>query len=364
MPTAATNASPVHHGSLRAVRIWLLAVAALIVCTLMVGGATRLTESGLSIVEWKPVTGTLPPLSDAEWMKEFEAYKKIPQYREINRGMSLGEFKTIFWWEWGHRQLGKLIGVAFLFPFLWFLWRGALAVDLRRRLWIIFALGGLQGAIGWWMVKSGLVERTSVSQYRLAAHFMLALVIFSAIVWTWRRLESRPVPLLPARLKVTSWILLGLLFVQLYFGALVAGLRAGKVFNTWPLIDGAFIPASARLFFETPWWRNFFDNTLTVQFCHRMIAYALVIGTCLHALDAVRVRADATTVSRALWLMAAMLLQAVIGIVTLLHQVPIDLGLAHQATAIVVLSLALLHAERLSAGLPVTTSAKLSLSPG
>ena len=364
MMSAATDRFPAPDVGLRAVRIWLIVVAALIVCTLIVGGATRLTESGLSIVEWKPVTGTIPPLSDTEWSKEFEAYKKIPQYREINRGMSLDQFKTIFWWEWGHRQLGKLIGVAFLFPFLWFLWSGVLTADLRRRLWIIFALGGLQGAVGWWMVKSGLVERTSVSQYRLAAHFMLALFIFSAIVWTLRRLESKPVPMAASRLKITSWILLALVFLQLYFGALVAGLRAGKVFNTWPQIDGAFIPAAARLFFETPWWRNFFDNTLTVQFSHRMIAYVLLILAAFHAVDAIRARAGSTIVNNALWLAAAMLFQAIIGIVTLLNQVPIDLGLAHQATAIVVLSLALLQAERLSAGLPRTTPAKLGLAAG
>lgn len=351
--------------SLRGVRIWLVVVAALVVCTLMVGGATRLTESGLSIVEWKPVTGTVPPLTDAEWTQQFEAYKTIPQYREMNGGMSLSEFKTIFWWEWGHRQLGRLIGAVFLLPFLWFLWRGAFSSDgLKRRLWIIFAMGGAQGAVGWWMVKSGLTERVSVSQYRLAAHFMLALFIFSAIVWTLRRLQIRPSPVAPARLKITSRILLALVFLQLYFGALVAGLRAGKVFNTWPLIDGAFIPTAARLFFEEPWWRNFFDNTLTVQFSHRMIAYTLVVLAFVHAVDAIRSRASSSTVTGALWILAAMIVQAVIGIVTLLHQVPIDLGLAHQAVAIVVLTLTLFQAERLGATLPGTTPAKLSLAVG
>jgi cytochrome c oxidase assembly protein subunit 15 len=350
--------------NLRAVRVWLVIVAALIVCTLMVGGATRLTESGLSIVEWKPVTGTLPPLNDAEWTAEFDAYKKIPQYREMNRGMSLAEFKTIFWWEWTHRQLAKFIGVAFLLPFLWFTWRGAITGDLRRRLWIVFALGGLQGAVGWWMVKSGLVERTSVSQYRLAAHFMLALILFSAVVWTVRRLEKRSTPPSQARLKITSWILLGLVFLQLYFGALVAGLRAGKIFNTWPDIDGAFIPSYERLFFEQPWWRNFFDNTLTVQFSHRMIAYAILVLAVFHAVDAMRSRAATAVTRGALWLLAAVLLQIVIGVATLLYQVPIDLGLAHQANAIVVLTLALFQAERLGENLPDTTPAKLRLATG
>lgn len=350
--------------NMRAVRIWLVIVAGLIVCTLMVGGATRLTESGLSIVEWKPVTGTIPPLSDAEWMSEFDAYKKIPQYREMNRGMSLGEFKTIFWWEWTHRQIAKFVGVAFLLPFLWFLWRGAIRGDLRRRLWIIFALGGVQGAVGWWMVKSGLVERVSVSQYRLAVHFMLALFLFSAVVWTVRRLEPRRASMTSARLKITSWVLLALVFLQLYFGALVAGLRAGKVFNTWPDIDGALIPAYERLFFETPWWRNFFDNTLTVQFTHRTLAYALLAVAIVHAFDAIRSRVNEAAISGALWLLAAMLAQVIIGIATLLHQVPIDMGLAHQANAIVVLTLALFQAERLGASMPDAARSDLRFAAG
>ncbi len=255
----------------------------------------------------------------------------------MNRGMSLSEFKTIFWWEWGHRLLGRLIGAVFLLPFLWFLWRGFLSSELKRRLWVIFVLGGAQGAVGWWMVSSGLTERVSVSQYRLAIHFMLALVIFSAIVWTLRRLQHRPPSVAPLRVKVIGRILLALVFLQLYFGALVAGLRAGRVFNTWPQIDGAFIPTAARLFFEEPWWRNFFDNTLTVQFTHRMIAYTLLVLAIAHAVDAVRSRTSPAVVTGALWIAAMMVVQAAIGILTLLNQVPVDLGLAHQAVAIVVL---------------------------
>ena len=204
-----------------------MAVAALIALMVLVGGATRLTESGLSIVEWKPVTGTLPPLNEAQWAQAFEGYKTIPQYRELNAGMSLAEFKTIFWWEWSHRLLGRVIGAAYLLPFLWFLWRGAFSAELKRRLWLIFGLGALQGAVGWWMVASGLSQRTEVSQYRLAAHLMLALVIFAAIVWTLRRMSERPQTVAPSRLKVTSVALLALTFLQIYFGALVAGLRAG-----------------------------------------------------------------------------------------------------------------------------------------
>jgi cytochrome c oxidase assembly protein subunit 15 len=332
----------------RAVRWWLLAVAALIALMVLVGGATRLTESGLSIVEWKPVTGTLPPLTDAQWHEAFEGYKKIPQYRELNAGMSLADFKTIFWWEWSHRLLGRFIGIAYLLPFLWFLWRGAFNAELKRRLWLIFGLGGLQGAIGWWMVASGLSQRTEVSQYRLAVHLLLALLIFAAIVWTLRRMSGRPQIIAASRLKITSVALLALTFLQIYFGALVAGLRAGRVYNTWPEIDGAFIPSAARLFFEDPWWRNLFDNTLTVQFEHRMTAYALLTLALWHAIDAVRARAASSVIAGAWWLVAAIILQAALGILTLLNQVPIDLALAHQAVAIVVLTLAVLQVERLS----------------
>jgi cytochrome c oxidase assembly protein subunit 15 len=340
---------PSRHDSPRAVRWWLIAIAALIALMVLVGGATRLTESGLSIVEWKPVTGTLPPLNDTQWREAFEGYKTIPQYRELNAGMSFDEFKTIFWWEWSHRLLGRVVGVAYLLPFLWFLWRGALSADLKRRLSIIFGFGALQGAVGWWMVASGLTQRVEVSQLRLATHLVLALAIYAAIVWTLRRLRERQPVVASSRLKVSALVLLALIFVQLYLGALVAGLRAGRVYNTWPEIDGALVPSAARLLFEAPWWRNLFDNTLTVQFEHRMVAYALLALAILHAADAVRSRAGPAARSGAIWLAVAIAAQAALGIQTLLHQVPILLGLAHQAMAIVVLTLAILQAERLAA---------------
>ena len=330
----------------------------------LVGGATRLTESGLSIVEWKPVTGTLPPLNQEQWTRAFDGYKTIPQYRELNAGMSLGEFKTIFWWEWSHRLLGRAIGLAYLLPFLWFLWRGALNADIRRRLWMIFGLGALQGAVGWWMVASGLSQRVEVSHYRLATHLVLALFIFAGIVWTLRRLTDRPPIAASARLKITSAVLLALTFVQLYLGALVAGLRAGKVYNTWPEIDGGFVPSAARLLFEKPWWRNLFDNALTVQFEHRMTAYALFALAVLHLIDAVRLRAGVAAINGAGWLAAAITLQAILGILTLLNQVPIDLALAHQAVAIVVLTLAVLQAERLAVQRPEAARQKLTLPAG
>src|SRR5882724_8736273 len=354
-----TDISTPQRSNHRAVRSWLVLIAALIATMVLVGGATRLTESGLSIVEWKPVTGTLPPLNQAQWTEAFEAYITIPQYRELNAGMSLAVFKTIFWWEWIHRLLGRVIGVAYLLPFLWFLWRGALSEELRRRLWLIFGLGALQGGVGWWMVASGLSQRVEVSQYRLATHLVLALLIFAAVVWTLRRLVDRPRSVASLRLKMTSVALLVVTFVQLYLGALVAGLRAGRVYNTWPDIDGALIPSASRLFFETPWWRNLFDNTLTVQFEHRMTAYALFVLAILHALDAVRSRAAAAAVNGAWWLAAVMTLQATLGILTLLNQVPIVLALAHQAVAIAVLTLAILQAERLAARRPASAQQKL-----
>jgi len=345
---------------LRAVRWWLIAVAALIAIMVLVGGATRLTESGLSIVEWKPITGMLPPLGERQWTEAFEGYKTIPQYRELNAGMSLHEFKTIFWWEWSHRLLGRVIGFVYLLPFLWFLWRGAFTADLKRRLWIIFGLGALQGAVGWWMVASGLSQRVEVSQYRLATHLLLALVIFAAIVWTLRRLADRMPAPASARLKFTSIALLVLTFIQLYFGALVAGLRAGRMYNTWPEIDGGLIPSAARLWFEQPWWRNLFDNTLTVQFEHRMTAYALLALAVFHAVDAIRSRSAAA--AGALALAAAITLQAALGILTLLYQVPILLGLAHQAVAILVLTLAVLQVERLAMRQPESGVRKLAMT--
>jgi cytochrome c oxidase assembly protein subunit 15 len=335
--------------SLRAVRAWLVVVAAMIALMVLVGGATRLTESGLSITEWKPVTGALPPLGQTQWEQAFEAYRQIPQYHALNAGMTLSEFKTIFWWEWSHRLLGRVIGLVYLLPFLFFLWRGGLSAELKRRLWLIFGLGALQGAVGWWMVASGLSERTEVSQYRLATHLVLALLIFAATVWTLRRLGGRT-PLAAARLRITSVVLVALTFVQLYLGALVAGLRAGLLYNTWPEIDGAFIPAGARLWFDTPWWRNLFENSLTVQFEHRMTAYALFALAIFHAVDVMRARAGSAAVSGALWLVAAVTLQATLGVLTLLNQVPIALALSHQAVAIIVLTLAVAQAERLAVG--------------
>ncbi|HEV2957666.1 MAG TPA: COX15/CtaA family protein [Xanthobacteraceae bacterium] len=337
------SAAPRH---VRAIRLWLLAIAALIVATVLLGGATRLTESGLSIVEWQPVTGTLPPLSVGEWQAEFDKYRLTPQYRHLNAGMSLDAFKVIYWWEWAHRLLGRAIGAAFLLPFLFFLWRGFITPRLRARLWTIFALGALQGAVGWWMVASGLVNRVEVSQYRLATHLVLACAIFAAIVWTVQSLSQRTAAA-PARLRWSAAGLLVLLLVQIYLGALVAGLRAGFVYNTWPLIDGSFVPGAGSLFANAPAWRSLFENPLTVQFDHRMVAYALWALAVLHVVDAARARSE-PALAGALALAAAVTLQAALGILTLVYVAPPALALAHQGMAIAVLALAAVHAQRLA----------------
>jgi heme a synthase len=342
---------------MRAIRLWLYAVAALVFAMVVVGGATRLTESGLSITEWRPVTGALPPLSGNEWQAEFEKYQAIPQYRELNRGTSLDQFKTIFWWEWAHRLLGRLVGVAFLLPFLWFLWRGWVAPRLQPWLWFIFALGAVQGAVGWWMVASGLADRVEVSQYRLATHLVLASAIYVALVWTAQRLEERPVLLVPGRMRAIAAGLLVLVLAQIYLGALVAGLRAGYIYNTWPLIDGAFVPDSARLFLDTPVWRNFFENTLTVQFDHRMLAYAIFVGALLHAADVAGAVKKGPALTGAVVLLAAVTLQVGLGVWTLLGRVPLPIALAHQAMAMLVLTAATVHAARVVARAPLVIAA-------
>ena len=331
----------------RAIRLWLYAVALLVLALVLIGGATRLTESGLSITEWQPLMGTLPPLDDAAWQAAFEKYQAIPQYRELNRGMSLEQFKTIYWWEWTHRLLGRLIGAAFLAPLLFFLWRGFVPPSLRPRLWIIFGLGALQGAVGWWMVASGLADRIEVSQYRLATHLILAGLIYVALIWTARRLDEGAAAPLPARIRFGAPALLVLVLAQIYLGALVAGLRAGYIYNTWPEIDGTLLPDAARLFFATPLWRNFFENALTVQFDHRMLAYVIFAGALLHAFDVERnVTAGPARIS-AFLLFAAVTLQVALGILTLIWRVPLPLALLHQAAAMLVLTVAALHAANI-----------------
>jgi len=337
----------------RAVRFWLYAVAALVLAMVLVGGATRLTESGLSITEWRPVMGTLPPLNEAQWQNEFEKYQAIPQYRELNNGMSLAAFKTIYWWEWTHRIIGRTIGFVFLLPFLWFLWHGWIPPGRRGPLWTIFGLGALQGAVGWWMVASGLADRVEVSQYRLAAHLLLACLIYVAVVWTARRWASEQSP--PRHLARTADIsqrsfvrsgaigLLILVLIQIYLGALVAGLRAGHAYNTWPLIDGALVPQSSQLFFDVPLWRNFFENPLTVQFDHRLLAYTIWVLAVWQTFNVARVTKKGPVLTGAVLVPIAVTLQAALGIWAVLTVVPPALALMHQAMAMATLTLTVIH---------------------
>jgi cytochrome c oxidase assembly protein subunit 15 len=345
-----------HEQSQGAVRIWLLAVAALLFAIIAVGGATRLTESGLSIVEWRPVTGVLPPLSLADWQAEFEKYQAIPQYQALNAGMTLDDFKVIYRWEWTHRMIGRLLAATFLLPLLWFLWKGWIGAALQRWLWLIFGLGAFEGAVGWWMVSSGLAERTEVSQYRLAFHLTLACLIYSATLWTAQRLAGDAPVAAPRRARVGAAVLLALVLAQIYLGALVAGLRAGHIYNTWPLIEGRLVPDASQLFFLAPVWRNVFENPMTVQFDHRVLAYVVWLGAIAHAIDMVRTERGGAALRGSLALAAAVTLQAALGIFTLLEGAPLAIALIHQTMAIVVLTVAVVHAQRMLA-MPGTRSA-------
>ena len=330
------------------VRVWLFAVAALIFLMVSLGGATRLTGSGLSITEWRPIMGAVPPLSDAAWQEAFEKYKQIPQYQHVNRGMSLAAFKLIYWWEWTHRFLGRLIGVAFLVPFLYFLAAGQLARPLMWRLAGIFALGGLQGGIGWYMVSSGLADRISVSQYRLALHMTLAVAIFGAVLWVALSLGTTPrreAAARPFRLRAGAAGIAALVLLQVAAGAFVAGLKAGSGWNTWPLMDGALIPQGLGA--VSPWWANLFENALTVQFNHRLLAYAIAAAVAWHLWSMPRSNPDGSTRTSGLVLAGAVLAQIVLGICTLLAHVPIPLALLHQAGAVAVFGAALWHWHRL-----------------
>ncbi len=343
----------------RAVRLWLLAVAAMIFLTLVIGGATRLTVSGLSIVEWKPVTGVLPPLSETAWQAEFDKYREIPQYRALNKDMRLDRFKVIYWWEWSHRLLARTTGAVFLLPLLFFLWRGWLPPGLQPRLWTIFSAGALLGVVGWWMVSSGLAGTTltKVSQYRLAFHMTFAGAIYAAVLWTALEIVPSPRSEAPARLRLSALAIAALLLAQIYLGALVAGLDAGLKYNTWPLIEGGLMPSLDRLLFIKPLWRNLFENDLMVQLNHRLLADAIWLLAMLHLADTWRQRQN---IRGAVLLAAAVTLQAALGIVTLLYEAPLGLALAHQIAAIAVFTVAVVHAERLSrrARVPVAQAAE------
>ncbi|HYY85064.1 MAG TPA: COX15/CtaA family protein, partial [Beijerinckiaceae bacterium] len=270
---------------MRAVRVWLYVLAALVVVMVAVGGATRLTGSGLSITEWRPVTGAIPPLSEAAWAAEFERYKQIPQYELLNRGMTLPEFKRIYAWEWAHRQLGRLIGLVFFLPLAWFWWRGLVSRRLALRLAAVGVLGAMQAGVGWIMVASGLEPgMTAVAPVKLALHLVLASLILAALVWVAAGLRLHPAAVLPS--GRTRGVLVGLIMVQIALGGLVAGSKAGWTYNTWPLMDGAFIPPSNVLFSTSSLIENFVDNLALVQLNHRLIAYLVVAVALWHAATA------------------------------------------------------------------------------
>ncbi len=330
--TARTIAAARTADRLRPVRIWLYAVAAMVLVMVALGGVTRLTDSGLSITEWAPISGFLPPLDDAEWHRQFEAYKLIPEFRFQNAWMTVDDFKYIFFWEWLHRFWGRLIGIAFAVPFVIFLIQKRFSRSLAWPLAGLFVLGGLQGALGWWMVSSGLSERTDVSQYRLAMHLFAAAILFVALIWVARRLE----PPFAADVKRTAprWpavLLLGLVLLQIVAGAFVAGIDAGMGYNTWPLMDGALIPQGlGRL---TPGWLNLFENGLTVQFQHRMLAYVIVAVVGVMVWRQARAGGFSGVDGWLPRIAFIVLLQVVIGIATLLLMIPTSLALGHQALA-------------------------------
>jgi len=328
------------------VALWLAVIAAMVALTAIIGAATRLTGSGLSITEWQPILGVVPPLNEADWLAAFAKYKEIPQYTEINKGMSLDAFKAIYWWEWSHRLIARSIGVVFLVPFLAFVVAGRIPRRLAPRLVLLFALGGLQGAIGWIMVQSGLVDRVSVHPLKLLLHLGCAVLIFALLLWTAFEVaerRARPIHLAAVSRSASTGasILVALVYLQILSGALVAGHKAGMTYNTWPLMDGRIIPSGLGTL--SPWWSNILENITTVQFNHRMLAYAVVAIGLLQAIAMLRVADDEAVRRSALWLAVALAAQMALGIWTLLAWVPLHLGVAHQAGALGVLALALWH---------------------
>ena len=342
-----TSAQPVRTD--RGVGLWLFAIAAMIGLMVLVGGLTRLTGSGLSITEWQPVTGALPPLSDAAWQAEFAKYQGTPQYELLNRGMGLAGFKSIYWWEWTHRLLGRLLGFVFLVPFLVFLKQRRIDRGIALRLGMIFLLGAAQGALGWWMVQSGLTgARVAVSQYRLAAHLGLAMILFGYVFWTAleiggaRRTRSTEA----ARFRPFAVALVGLVFVQIILGALMAGLDAGLAFSTWPAYAGLWVPNG--MFDLSPWWINHFENIVLVHFQHRTVGYvvaAMVVWLYL----TLRPNADRALKLAGIHAVVLTAAQVALGIVTVVSMVALPLAALHQLCALALFGLALWWAFTLNA---------------
>ena len=351
--------APDREDQFGAVRLWLYAMAALVLAMIIVGGATRLTDSGLSITEWQPLLGVIPPLTEADWHDAFAKYKQIPQYQLVNKGMSLDEFKFIYWWEWAHRFLGRFIGIAFALPFIWFWARRQLPKGLAPKLLGVLALGAVQGGVGWFMVKSGLVDRVDVSPYRLALHLIVALLILAWLVWLALDLKAGPISarlsnVSPGQKRLAAGLVL-LVLLQSLLGAFVAGHKAGLTYNTWPLMDGQFIPDGLGTL--SPWYINLFENITTIQFNHRMVAYLLALVAVLQFLWVARSVNDGRLVRSALFLVIGVFAQAALGIWTLLEVVPLWLGLAHQAGAAIVLMIAVRHQHMMSRAYAPTANA-------
>ena len=346
------------RGARGAVRIWLMVLFAMVVVMIAVGGLTRLTESGLSITEWRPVTGALPPMNTADWQSEFDKYRQIPQYELLNKGMTLTEFQFIYWWEWGHRQLGRAIGLVWALGFLGFLVTRKIPPGWTGRLLGIGALGGLQGAIGWWMVYSGLSgEMVSVASYRLATHLGLAFVILGFIAWYVYALGREERQLMQARrlaepkLFSMSTGLLHFAFLQILLGALVAGIDAGRNYSDWPLMAGGFLPPDPLQI--TPIWRNFFENDGTVQFMHRMAGYLLFVFGIVVWLRG-RKSSHPDTRFRFNAVAAMLVVQMLLGIVTVLYMAPLQIAILHQIGAVVLWALIL--RARFAARYPIQTT--------
>ena len=342
------------------VRAWLYVMLVTLFALVVVGGATRLTGSGLSITEWQPVHGVIPPLSEAQWEEEFAKYRQIPEYQQINKGMSLDAFKTIFWWEWSHRLLARAVGFLFAVPLAFFWLTGRLERQVLPKLAGLFGLGALQGAIGWWMVASGLVDRVDVSQYRLATHLTLACLIFAGTMLVARGLAPHSAqPTDPPTSRLAGLIVM-LVLVQIYLGGLVAGLNAGLAYNSWPLMDGRLVPGN--LFTLQPAWLNLFENPKTVQFVHRLGAYALLLAALWHMIATVRQWPASTHARRACLLLALVVLQAAIGIATLVMLVPMHWALLHQAFALVVLGFAAAHWRATKGSYPLASNNGVTVS--
>jgi cytochrome c oxidase assembly protein subunit 15 len=356
---AAMDARPAGVAGTRPVAIWLLVCCAMIFAMVVIGGVTRLTWSGLSITEWQPVTGIVPPLSAADWNAEFAKYQQTSQYKLLNAGMSLAEFKTIFLWEYVHRLWGRLIGFFYLLPLLYFIARRRIPLRLARPLGGIFALGAAQGALGWWMVESGLADRIEVSQYRLTAHLGLALVIYAATLWTALGLIEAPGGGAPRRMRHGAELVLGLVSLTIVAGGFVAGLNGGLSYNTFPLMDGRFVPADyAQL---APFVRNWFENVAAVQFDHRVLAMTTVAAVVALWLGGRRAALPSPARLALHVVLAVALLQLTLGVSTLLLVVPIPLAAAHQAGAVLLLTAAIVLTHRLRAARQLDAGARATI---